>query len=358
MIVFGIISPHPPIIIPEIGGKATKQVAKTIAALEEAAHDLAAAKPDEIIIISPHEGHGFEVPLHYLGRHLPGELPVQQELVDRDSYGFYYKFGQELGQQLADSPRRYAIVASGDLSHVLKADGPYGFDPAGPKLDKLIIAAVKKSSAASLLKIPTATLDAGAECGLRSILFLLGALEAAHLEQTASHYEGPFGVGYLTTVYQIPQATRAVTPAGLPAQLKHPAAAFVSLHDAGGDLRGCIGTVEPTKPSLAAEIITNAVSAAVHDPRFEPVTAAELPSLSISVDVLSKPEAVPDQSELDPSKFGVIVTASGGRRGLLLPDLPEVTSVEEQLAVCREKGVIGLDEPVTLERFTVTRHHE
>ena len=133
------------------------------------------------------------------------------------------------------------------------------------------------------------------------------------------------------------------------------AGAFVSLH-AHGELRGCIGTIEPTQPNLALEIIHNAISAATRDPRFPPLTARELPDLDIKVDVLSAPEPISSPAQLDPKKYGVIVE-SGYRRGLLLPDLEGVDTVECQVDIARRKAGIGRTEPCQLYRFTVTRHH-
>lgn len=132
------------------------------------------------------------------------------------------------------------------------------------------------------------------------------------------------------------------------------AGAFVSLKKRG-ELRGCIGTYLPVRESLAQEIVDNAISAATRDPRFPPVREDELDDLDISVDVLSEPEPVPDESFLDPKKYGVIVRR-GSRLGLLLPDLEGVETVEEQLRIARAKAGINPDEPVEIFRFTVERH--
>ncbi|MEW6553054.1 MAG: AmmeMemoRadiSam system protein A [Actinomycetota bacterium] len=132
-------------------------------------------------------------------------------------------------------------------------------------------------------------------------------------------------------------------------------AAFVCIKK-GGDLRGCIGTFQPTQETLAEEIAANAVSAACHDPRFPPVSEHELASLDISVDVLSEPEPVSDASQLDPRRYGVIVKR-GSRVGLLLPDLEGVDSVEQQLEIARNKAGISPHEPIQLFRFTVDRFY-
>ena len=148
---------------------------------------------------------------------------------------------------------------------------------------------------------------------------------------------------------------RAELPADLPDEMTGArAGVFVSIHQ-GGRLRGCIGTISPTEASVAWEIVRNAVSAGTRDPRFPPVRAEELDDLEYSVDVLGQPEPVTSPSQLDPERYGVIVQ-SGGRRGLLLPHLDGVDTVEEQLDIARRKGGIRADEPYAVERFSVVRH--
>jgi AmmeMemoRadiSam system protein A len=133
---------------------------------------------------------------------------------------------------------------------------------------------------------------------------------------------------------------------------------FVSLHDKNGELRGCIGTILPVYKNLAGEIIHNAVEAAFHDPRFQPVTEEEIDKLEISVDVLSEPEPIPSEKSLNPKKYGVIVKANDGRTGLLLPDLEDINDAAYQVAIARQKAGILPEEPVFLYRFTVTRYKE
>ena len=142
-------------------------------------------------------------------------------------------------------------------------------------------------------------------------------------------------------------------PKELTPEMKGRAGVFVSIHK-HGELRGCIGTFEPTKDNVAEEIIANAISSATRDPRFPPMAASELSDLEYSVDVLTKPEPVGDASQLDPEKYGVIVE-SGLRRGLLLPDLEGVATVERQIEICRLKAGILADVPVKLYRFQVER---
>ena len=137
-------------------------------------------------------------------------------------------------------------------------------------------------------------------------------------------------------------------------EMRKRAGVFVSLKKRG-QLRGCIGTIEPMEENVAEEIIRNAIAAATRDPRFPPVRPEELEGLDISVDVLTTPEPVDGLKDLDPKQYGVIVQC-GWRRGLLLPDLEGVDTVEYQIEICRQKAGIGPHEPVQLHRFEVIRY--
>jgi len=145
-------------------------------------------------------------------------------------------------------------------------------------------------------------------------------------------------------------------PKNLPEEMiSQKAGVFVSLKKFG-NLRGCIGTFMPSQKNIACEIIKNAISAAVEDPRFSEVNTSELDNLDISVDVLTVPEEILDVSQLDPKKYGVIVS-SGYKKGLLLPDLEGVDTAEEQIDIARRKAGIYPNEKVKLYRFEVKRYH-
>jgi len=137
-------------------------------------------------------------------------------------------------------------------------------------------------------------------------------------------------------------------------EMKPKAGVFVSIHK-GGELRGCIGTIEPQRNNIAEEIIANAISSASRDPRFYPITTDELKELEYSVDILTKPKPVKSRKRLDAKRYGVIAEA-GSRKGLLLPDLEGVDSVDYQIDICRQKAGIAPDEPVKLYRFEVERY--
>jgi len=340
--------------------------------------------------------HGTLVPLYYVqqgGLNIPlvhitmGMLPLEE----------LYLFGTILQSAVLDSSYRVAVLASGDLSHRLTPDAPAGYNPKGKEFDLTLKKLLETGDIVSLMEIPEGLLNQAGECGFRPLVMLLGSLDGYDLETKVFSYEGPFGVGYMVASL-IPRkqdkgrflldtllekrdskmkAIRAkesepvklarkaletyVTQGKVidPPKMQVPgipvrAAVFVSLKK-HGQLRGCIGTTSPTKASIWEEIIANAIAAGTEDPRFNPVREDELDELTYSVDVLSEPEPVKDVSQLDPKKYGVIVS-QGWRKGLLLPDLEGVDTVEEQVEIAKKKAGIRGGE-VTLMRFTVTRYH-
>jgi len=205
-IVFAAISPHPPIILPTVGSPEDRaQVKNTIEALEKLGKKLKEVKPDSIIISAPHPDWGFNVPLFFLAKDFEGE--IKTVLIGIESPQFYFEEGKKLYQKVCGgqtSAKKLAVIASGDLSHCLKEEGPYGFHPDGPKFDKALIEALKKKDIEKILKLDDKYPEAG-ECGLRSFCFLLGILEASGLDWQPEilSYEGPFGVGYLVANFKL-----------------------------------------------------------------------------------------------------------------------------------------------------------
>lgn len=323
----------------------------------------------------------------------------------------HYRLGQIIRDAADALGRRIVYVASGDLSHKLTEDGPYGFAPEGPAFDALTCDAFAAGDFLKLLTCNPSLAERAAECGLRSFYIMAGALDRTSVHAELLSHEGPFGVGYGIAAFTPPgdaasdesrafgeqyiahhehelETLRAqespwvalarfslerfilegrhTDPArDLPAALAEclprelfstRSGAFVSLKKYG-QLRGCIGTILPTRATLAEEICANAISAGCHDPRFDAVSSDELEELVYDVDVLSTPERIAGPEELDPARYGVIVSTPDGRRGLLLPDLDGVNTVEEQLRIAAQKGRIDLArDEIMLERFTVTRH--
>ena len=201
-IVFTALSPHPPIILPSVGSKEEKlQVEKTIESLYSLREKLVEAGPQEILIASPHPDWGFNVPLFFLAKDFKGEIKTY--LIGLEEPEFYFNEGKRVYGEL-DKNKKYALIASGDLSHCLKEDGPYGFQPDGPKLDKELLENLEKKDTESILKLDKKYPEAG-ECGLRPLCFILGILEASGTDWQPEilSYEGPFGVGYAVANFNL-----------------------------------------------------------------------------------------------------------------------------------------------------------
>ena len=207
-IIFACISPHPPIILPTVGSPEDRtQVKNTIEALEKLGKKLKELSPDLIIISAPHPDWGFNVPLFFLAPDFKGEK--EEILIGLESPKFYFEKGREIYQkidtgQTGVKTKKAAVIGSGDMSHCLKEEGPYGFNPDGPKYDKVLINALKKKDIETILKLDEMYPEAG-ECGLRSFCFLLGILEASGIDWQPEilSYEGPFGVGYLVMNFKL-----------------------------------------------------------------------------------------------------------------------------------------------------------
>jgi AmmeMemoRadiSam system protein A len=291
------------------------------------------------------------------------------------------------------------IIGSGDLSHKLKKDGPYGLAKEGPEYDERVMDVLGRAAFDELLEFDERFCDRAAECGHRSFCIMAGALDGLAVEAQRLSHEGTFGVGYGVCTYRVvgedasrrfldsrqerqreameekrrnedayvrlARATvnawvqsrrRPALPEDLPPEmLSDRAGVFVSLHK-DGNLRGCIGTIQATKRNIAEEIVENGISASTRDPRFSPVRPEELDALEISVDVLGTPERIRSRDELDVKRYGVIVT-KGFRRGLLLPNLDGVDTVDEQVSIAlRKAGLSEREKDFEMERFEVVRH--
>jgi len=341
--------------------------------------------------------HGVMVPMWFINQRYTDYLSVRVSQSGMAS-SEHYMFGQIIAKAIEKTGRKVVIVASSDLSHKLEEDGPYGFTSEGPEFDAVFTQALAKGDFLSLLKIPDSLRERAAECGYNSLVILAGCFDRKSVEAKLLSYEGPLGVGYAVASFApagenegrnileqyVEYALRAAevkrsaedgyqelarrslehkiaagkkmsVPNGLPDDLMNrQAGVFVSIHKQGR-LRGCVGTIAPTTSNIASEIIQNAISAGLEDGRFAPVTADELPYLEYKVDVLSDPEPIKDKGQLNVKRYGVIVTC-GSKRGLLLPNLDGVDTVEDQISIAKRKAGIRDDEKVDLERFEVVRH--
>ncbi len=328
--------------------------------------------------------HGIAVPLYFLLRNgWHGQVvALGYSFLSNDDH---LRFGSCIAKAVEQVGRRVAFIASGDLSHRLNPQAPAGFNPSAHLFDEEVVDALRANDPQRIVEIDPGLRKLAGECGYRSMLVAIGATSDLPLQCEVMNYEAPFGVGYL--VAQITNspvvarhtdeaqddlpglARRAVEtftrddevldlPEPQTGLLAARAPCFVSLKTRDGELRGCIGTIEPVKDTLAEEIIANAISAANSDPRFDSVREDELADLVYSVDVLlpSEPATMDD---LDPQIYGVIVEdESGLQRGLLLPDITGVDTVEQQVEIAKRKAGIPSGTPVRISRFKVERYRE
>lgn len=462
-VISGIMAPHPPLIVPAVGRGQEQLIEDTVNAYHKAAEVVAESRPDTIVVLSPHavmyadyfhispgkgargdfgqflapgesmeaeydrelvkmicslakeegfpmgtEGerereldHGTMVPLFFIHQHYRNYKLVR---IGGSGLPFtdHYRAGQLIEQAAARLGRRIVIVASGDLSHKLRGDGPYGYSVQGPEYDERIMNVMGDARFGELLDFTEDFCSKAGECGHRSFLMMAGAMDGMAVKPCRMTYQGPFGVGYGICTFQVEREDSARcflkqhtarqqellrqrqkgedsyvslarqslehyvrTGRMMPFDTVHEAlpeemtgtraGVFVSIHKDGA-LRGCIGTISPVCRNVAEEIIQNAVSAGIHDPRFPSVREEELALLVYSVDVLGETEPVSGPEELDVKRYGVIVT-KGRRRGLLLPNLDGVDTVSAQIGIARQKAGIRPDEEeVQLERFEVIRH--
>jgi AmmeMemoRadiSam system protein A/AmmeMemoRadiSam system protein B len=472
--------PHPPILIPGVGRGEERDAQATLDAYRTVARRIAALAPETIILTTPHgdlrrnalrvttgtstwgdfsqfgdptsrleaaldeelidalvaemrsEGlpleaspepdsrldHGCLVPLHFIAQELKTPFKIVRIGISFLDEHIHFRTGQCIARAVEKMGRRTVFVASGDLSHRLKSDGPYGFDPAGPVFDQALCEAFSAGDFDALMRFDALLLDGAGQCGLDSFIIMAGALDGHAVTPELLSYEGPWGVGYgiarFTPLPSLPvrlafaaladwlegtgePSANSPHVAALLASLKgagggadadadaeadvgadaggggtdadvdvatdekmlaelrsRRAGAFVSFHK-GEHLRGCIGTISATCDNIFEEICQNTVSAAEHDPRFPAIAADEVPELHCSVDVLGEAEPVADISELDAKRYGVIVS-KGFRRGLLLPDLEGVDTPQQQIAIALSKAGIAPDAAYELERFEVVRY--
>jgi AmmeMemoRadiSam system protein A len=452
-LVYAGIAPHPPIMVPEVGGDAIPKVQGSIDAMGKLTRRIIGSGAETILLVSPHAPLEIESFVAYSGPYLTAnfenfgaahvdlEIPVDENLLDQIiscasqanysvkrlptsaadhgsavplyfllengwcgrvvvlGYSFlsnedHLRFGEAIRKAIDLAGRPVAFLASGDLSHRLKPAAPAGYQPAAHLFDEEVVSAIKANEPQRIVHIDHDLRKLAGECGYRSMLTAIGATRSLPASCEVLSYEAPFGVGYMVaqlvndnpaepgtqrllrdqvdsddvarqiislareaveTYVRGGKITPPASPSGL---LAEPAPCFVSIKTSDRELRGCIGTIEPTRNTLAEEIYANAISAATHDPRFPPVTDTELPDLSYSVDVLL-PREPATLEDLDPRIYGIIVEdQEGSRRGLLLPDIPGVDSTEQQVQIAARKAGIHRRGPIRISRFRVQRFRD
>ncbi len=353
----------------------------------------------------PSLDHGTLIPLYFIRKYYE-EFKIVRIGLSGLSLPMHYEMGQIIKQAVENTGRRVVYVASGDLSHKMKEDGPYGYVKEGPEYDERIMDVCAKGAFDKLLDFDESFCEKAAECGHRSFVMMAGALDRTSVIPQKLSHEATFGVGYgicrfetggtddnrnFLDIWRLKKARKLsevrenedpyvrlarfslesyitmgkrIKRSDLKGEkwedmpdviFTQKAGAFVSIHK-DGVLRGCIGTILPTCENVADEIMQNAISASTNDPRFPMIKESELESLEISVDVLDTPEPINSPDQLDVKRYGVIVT-SGRKRGLLLPNLDGVDSIPQQIEIACQKAGIRDDEEYSLERFEVIRHY-
>jgi MEMO1 family protein len=312
--------------------------------------------------------HSIEVQLPFL-QYLKPDVKIVPIILGTQDGPALKALGYEMAQVIQNSQKKVLIFASSDMNH-------YEAQKTTQKKDRQAIEAILELDPDKLInRIETQDISM---CGYGPATVMLSAVNAmgggkAELikYQTSGDVSGDLSavVGYAGIIIKrlsplvslakealesYVRSRKILQPNRITPEMQEKAGVFVCIKKEG-DLRGCIGTFEPVQKNVAAEIVANAISTATQDPRFEPVKTSELADLDYTVDVLTHPEPVNGIEELDAKKYGVIVQA-GYRRGLLLPDLEGVDTPAEQIAICRQKGGIGPDEPVNLYRFEVKRY--
>ncbi|MBC7959510.1 MAG: AmmeMemoRadiSam system protein A [Vallitaleaceae bacterium] len=464
-------SPHPPILLPEVGAGQERIAMQTLKGMERIASIVSEVKPDTIVYITPHGNsfsngtcfthqgllkghlgafghpsiqfeknvdleltevignlldeadivqvqmdsalakhykisnsidHGVLVPMYFIDQKYD-QYQIVQIAPGSTSLLEQYKIGMAVRAAANSLNRKILIVASGDLSHCLKEVGSYTYHPMGRVFDEKIVDTIEHFQVADLIAMSPQIFEPAGQCGLRSFCMAFGALDGYNAKGEVFSYEGPFGVGYLTGCLtqkepsasaledirqrmvrmqtqklaaedeyiqlarktienyihkskrlQISEIKEHFSQAFLEVTENKKSGIFVSLHKAGA-LRGCIGTILPVKDNILNEIIDNAISACSSDPRFDPVEEGELSELDIKVDVLSELEQISSQNELDVQKYGIVVE-QGNKRGLLLPNLEGVDSIEQQIEIAMKKAGIKNNQNLKMYRFEVIRH--
>lgn len=204
MLAFACISPHAPILLPDVGTSSDRlKVKSTIESLERLGRSLSKVDPDSIIITSPHPDWGFNVPLHFLAQDFK-DKQIKPYLTDLESPEVHFERGKKIAAALPKN-EQVAWIASGDMSHKLSKDGPYGLHPSGPEFDRKFIELLKSKNVSGILHLDERLVEEAGECGLRSFCMLLGALEESKIYWSPKilSYEGPFGVGYLVANFKL-----------------------------------------------------------------------------------------------------------------------------------------------------------
>lgn len=339
--------------------------------------------------------HGTMIPLYFIKKEY--SCPIVRLAVSGFSLEDHYRYGMAIQKAIESLNRKIVVIVSGDLSHNLDRTKDT-YSKSGEKFDELVANTFRRGEFLKLLSLDGEFLNEVGECGMKPLTILMGILDGYDVSGNWLSYEAPFGVGYGVGEFKVLEKNKdreylklminskkekiknirekESDPVRLARHalesmvrlgevedpkwdvgesiLKDKAGVFVSLNK-DGSLRGCIGTLEPAQENVGEEIINNAVSAGLKDFRFSPVSEEELEEIVYSVDILGESEIVESLDDLDINRYGVIVE-SGNKRGVLLPNIASVKSVEDQVGIALDKANITSDEDYVLRRFEVIRY--
>lgn len=335
--------------------------------------------------------YGALVPLHFLVEAGWTGPTILLSLNDPEADDLT-RLGEAIAAAAGVLPRRVAVIASGDMSHRLTANAPCDFHPDAHRFDETFIQFIERGDYRKVLDIKPALRELAAEDAVDSTVVAVAAAGWSADGHKFLSYEKPFGVGYAVAIlyaagpdFPPPKLTAAVTAAApleaLPdlarqsvtaalsgsgetcppapeGRLSLPNGVFVTIRHRTGKLRGCVGTIAPVWPNVVVETWHNARKAALEDARFSPVREGELDDLVFQVSLIHPPHDVASPAELDPQRYGVIISTEDGRRGILLSGLESVTTAGQQLRLARKKAWIGANEPVKIQRFLVDHFTE
>jgi AmmeMemoRadiSam system protein A len=450
-IVFALLMPHAPVLVPGVGGSRGGAAAASGCAMREAAERMLRAQPRDVVLISPHSprkpgafglwtgdfidgsfadfgtpqtavslpndrvlvdaiveaahargvptwfipdrhlDHGALVPLWFLGE-AGWHGPTVVVSLAYSGKGRLVQLGEAIEAAARASHRRVAVIASGDMSHRLTSGAPCGYHPQAHLFDETFIRLVRDGDYRTIPGINPELRELAAEDVVDTTIVALAAAQWNASGHEVLHYAGPYGVGYGVAVLSAPeiipkaphppahatsnhaggilpaiarrsvstalQAGSSVVPGATGEYLRAARGAFVTIHRPDGQLRGCVGSLKPACANLVAETWRNARLAAFRDGRFTPISPDELGDLQFEVSVIQPAHKVVSTAELDPEHYGVIVRTPDGRCGVLLPGIKEIITPAEQLSIARQKGGIGLNEPISMERFAVDHFEE
>lgn len=466
-IISSYVLPHSQVLIPEIGQGKEKNAQATIDAIKNAANRIAAEEPETIIIITSHsnsyvdyfhispgekasgdfndygvedikieieydcelvntiteicnekgisagtEGdevaaldHGITVPLYYLQPELKKPCKFVRISVSGFSLFKHYEFGKCIQEACNKLGRKTVVIASGDSSHRLKEDGPFGFSKEAATFDSVFSTALDKANFIGFFAFENDEVENAIECVLRASTIMAGALNGKDVEADLLCHESPYGVGMCVSCFKVTNpeadsinevrefdkaliekikekldneeitdpyvklAKKAVETYVLDGKVisaeevkdEFPSEMFEKRNGVfvtikiGKLTRGCMGTFSATKPDIATEIIANAVDACVNDPRFIPIELEELDSLTYCIDLLGDFEHITNLKQINPNKHGMFVSY-GQKTGIMLPKAEKVNTPEQQLEIILEKSGINKDDKYNMYRFKTGRH--